>query len=251
MIKVLKSPQEMLEWRKSAKGSVGFVPTMGALHDGHASLLTRARGENENLVLSIFVNPTQFNNPDDLKTYPKTWEQDLALAQRLGVNAIFYPQFEDMYPDKYLYKISESSFSNELDGAHRPGHFDGVLTIVHKLLSLVQPQRAYFGEKDYQQLKLIQGMVQAFFLPVSIVPVPTMREDSGLAMSSRNLLLTEENRIKAPLIYKTITTAISANEAQKILSDAGFKVDYVVDKDGRRYVAAFAGDVRLIDNVEI
>lgn len=251
MIKVLKSPEEMLEWRKMAKGSIGFVPTMGALHDGHASLLTRARGENENLVLSIFVNPTQFNNPDDLKSYPKTWDQDLALAQRLGVNVIFYPQFTDMYPDNYLYKISESSFSNELDGTHRPGHFDGVLTIVHKLFNLVQPQRAYFGEKDYQQLKLIEGMVKAFFMPITIVPVPTLREDSGLAMSSRNLLLTEENKAKAPLIYKTITTAKSSDEAHRILSDAGFKVDYVIDREGRRYVAAFAGNVRLIDNVEI
>lgn len=251
MIKVLKTPQEMLEWRKSAKGSVGFVPTMGALHDGHGSLLTRARGENENVVLSIFVNPTQFNNSEDLKSYPKTWDQDLAVAQRLGVNVIFYPEFKDMYPDEYLYKISESSFSNELDGAHRPGHFDGVLTIVNKLFNLVQPQRAYFGEKDHQQLKLIEGMVKAFFLPITIVPVPTLREDSGLAMSSRNLLLSEENRLKAPLIYKTITTAKTAEEARKVLSDAGFNVDYVVDKNGRRYVAAFAGKVRLIDNVEI
>lgn len=251
MIKVLKSPEEMFEWRKSAKGSVGFVPTMGALHDGHASLLTKARGENENLVLSIFVNPTQFNNPDDLKSYPKTWEHDLALAQRLGVDVVFYPQFVDMYPDNYLYKISESSFSNELDGAHRPGHFDGVLTVVNKLFNLIQPQRAYFGEKDYQQLTLIKGMAKAFFMPITIVPVPTLREESGLAMSSRNLLLTEENKVKAPLIYKTITTAKSPEEARRLLTDAGFKVDYVVDREGRRFVAAFAGSVRLIDNVEI
>ncbi|XGC80558.1 pantoate--beta-alanine ligase [Bdellovibrio bacteriovorus] len=251
MTTVLKSPQEFKSWRKNIKGSVGFVPTMGALHAGHEELLKRARKENDIVVLSIFVNPTQFNDPNDLQKYPKTWEQDLAMAERNGVEAIFYPQYDEMYPDKYRYKVSENDYSNLLDGQHRPGHFDGVLSVVMKLFNVVAPTRAYFGEKDYQQMTLIKGMVESFFMDLEVVPVPTVREKDGLAMSSRNTRLTPQQRDLAPAIYKTLIESKSAGEAALKLENLGFVVDYVTDIGKRRFAAAKLGDVRLIDNVEI
>ncbi|WP_413576085.1 pantoate--beta-alanine ligase [Bdellovibrio sp. HCB290] len=251
MIQVLRTPAEFKAWRKNQKGSVGFVPTMGALHSGHEELMKNARRENDVVVLSIFVNPTQFNDPKDFEKYPLTWDQDLAVAEHNKVDAIFYPRYPDMYPDEYRYKVSENSYSKLLDGAHRPGHFDGVLSVVMKLFNIVSPDKAYFGEKDFQQLSLIKGMAEAFFMNVQIVPVATVRENDGLAKSSRNLLLTKEDREKAPLIYKTITTAKSAEEASRVLNSAGFDVDYVTDVEGRRFVAARLGAVRLIDNVQI
>ncbi|MBV2169569.1 MAG: pantoate--beta-alanine ligase [Bdellovibrio sp.] len=251
MSEVLHSPAEAQAWRHSKKGSVGFVPTMGALHAGHEELLRRARKENDFVVLSIFVNPTQFNDPTDLEKYPKTWEQDLEMAKRNGVDAILFPQYKDMYPDEYRYKVSENEYSKLLDGAHRPGHFDGVLSVVMKLFNIVSPTKAYFGEKDFQQMTLIQGMVQAFFMNLEIVPVPTVREKDGLAMSSRNTRLSKEQRALAPAIYKAITESASAEEATTKLSSQGFVVDYVTDIGHRRFVAAKLGEVRLIDNVQI
>lgn len=176
-VQVFKTVRELQRWRAGlvnatnsvAKDvvvkdvSVGFVPTMGALHFGHETLLRRAKSENDIVVLSIYVNPTQFNDKKDFEKYPVTWEQDLAVAQRAGVDAIFFPEYTEMYPDQYKYKITENDFSRQLCGAHRQGHFDGVLSVVMKLFQIVNPYRAYFGEKDYQQLRLIQGMVQAFF----------------------------------------------------------------------------------------
>ncbi len=267
-ILVLKSVSEFIQWRQSLnnkksvnenselKNKIGFVPTMGALHFGHETLLKQARAENDWVVLSIFVNPTQFNDKKDLEKYPKTWDQDLAVAQRAQVDAIFFPTFEDMYPDNYKYKISETDFSNQLCGAHRPGHFDGVLSVVMKLFQIVQPTKAYFGEKDYQQLQLIRGMVKAFFLPLEIVPVPTVRETDGLAMSSRNVRLTSSQRQLAPWIYKIISNEKDISIARQKLQDLGFKVDYLQDfvfegNEKRRFVAAFLGDVRLIDNTVV
>lgn len=251
MSSVLNSPQEMKSWRRAKNGTVGFVPTMGALHSGHEELLKRARIENDFVILSIFVNPTQFNDPNDFAKYPKTWEQDCAMAQRNGVDAIFLPRYAEMYPDNYRYKVSENDYSRILDGAHRPGHFDGVLSVVMKLFNLTVPHRAYFGEKDFQQMTLIKGMVESFFMNLEIVPVPTVREHDGLAMSSRNTRLSAQERNQAPLIYKAISESKSAKEATEILTAQGFKVDYVTDIENRRYVAAFLGEVRLIDNVEI
>jgi pantoate--beta-alanine ligase len=248
---ILETPQAMKEWRLKQKVSVGFVPTMGALHEGHEELLKRAKKDNDLVVLSIFVNPTQFNDASDLAKYPKTWDQDLAMAERNGVTAIFYPKYADMYPDNYRYKMTEHEYSLQLDGAHRPGHFDGVLSVVMKLFNLVSPDRAYFGEKDFQQMTLIQGMVESFFMNLKIVPVATVREKDGLAMSSRNTRLTPEQRQKAPAIYKAITQSKSAAEAASALNEQGFVVDYVTDIGKRRYVAAKLGEVRLIDNVEI
>ncbi len=248
---VLKSIAEYDAFRKNVKGTVGFVPTMGALHAGHASLLKQSAQENDSTVLSIFVNPTQFNDAKDLEKYPRTFEADWAIAAECGVSAIFYPDYKEMYPDNYRYVITENSFSQILCGASRPGHFDGVLSVVMKLLNIIKPQKAYFGEKDFQQLRLIEDMTTAFFMPLEIRRGSTLREASGLAMSSRNTRLSQEGRNKAALIYKTITTAKSAHDAQNILNEAGFQVDYLEDIDGRRFVAAFLEGVRLIDNVTI
>jgi pantoate--beta-alanine ligase len=252
MTRVIRSPQELKQWRRDQAGmTVGFVPTMGALHAGHESLLKRCREETELCVLSIFVNPTQFNDPKDFEKYPATWDQDLAIAEKNGVDVVFYPRPEEMYPDGYHYKVIEDDFAKVLCGAARPGHFDGVLSVVMKLFNIVAPTKAYFGEKDFQQLTLIQGMVRAFFMDLIIVPVATMRESDGLAMSSRNVRLTPEQRTQAPAIYKTLKGAKSAAEAATQLTEQGFKVDYVMDLKGRRFAAAFLGDVRLIDNVQI
>ncbi|ASD62367.1 pantoate--beta-alanine ligase [Bdellovibrio bacteriovorus] len=251
MTQVLRSPSEFQAWRRKQSGTVGFVPTMGALHTGHEELIKQARKNNDLVVLSIFVNPTQFNDPKDLEKYPQTWDQDLAMAEKNNVDAIFFPRYPEMYPDNYRYKVSENEYSTLLDGAHRPGHFDGVLSVVMKLFNVVRPTKAYFGEKDFQQLTLIQGMVESFFMDLEIVPVPTVREEDGLAKSSRNLRLTPEERKKAPAIFKAITKSKTAAEAAASLSAQGFIVDYVTDVGNRRFVAAKLGEVRLIDNVQI
>ncbi|MGZ3768226.1 MAG: pantoate--beta-alanine ligase [Bdellovibrio sp.] len=251
MIKVLRSPAEFKIWRSAISGTVGFVPTMGALHAGHEELLKKARKENDVAVLSIFVNPTQFNDATDLEKYPQTWEKDLEMAQRNSVDAIFYPRYHEMYPDNYRYKTTENEYSKLLDGAHRPGHFDGVLSVVMKLFNIVKPTKAYFGEKDFQQLTLIKGMVESYFMDLEVVPVPTVREKDGLAMSSRNTRLAPEERQKAPAIYAAIKECKTATEASEKLNSQGFKVDYVTDIGNRRFVAAKLGEVRLIDNVEI
>lgn len=251
MTQVLRSPSEFQVWRRKQSGTVGFVPTMGALHTGHEELIKQARQNNDLVVLSIFVNPTQFNDPKDLEKYPQTWDQDLAMAERNQVDAIFFPRYPEMYPDNYRYKVSENDYSNLLDGAHRPGHFDGVLSVVMKLFNIVRPTRAYFGEKDFQQLTLIQGMVASFFMDLEIVPVSTVREEDGLAKSSRNLRLSPAEREKAPAIYQAITKSKTAAEAAASLSAQGFIVDYVTDVGNRRFVAAKLGEVRLIDNVQI
>lgn len=249
---VINSTEELRQWRKDL-GSlhVGFVPTMGALHQGHASLLKHSRRENEVSVLSIYVNPTQFNNSEDLSKYPKTWDQDCTLAAENEVDLIFAPRYEDIYFDNYRYKIQETEESHLLCGAHRPGHFDGVLTIVMKLFQLVKPHRAYFGEKDFQQLRLIEGMVKSFFMDIEIVPVKTLREQDGLAMSSRNLRLSDEERKKAAAIYANLKSALEIKEIKNNLAGQGMSVDYIEDHWNRRFVAAHVGSVRLIDNLEL
>jgi pantoate--beta-alanine ligase len=250
-LKVFNSILEFQHFRKTLSGSVGFVPTMGALHNGHASLMKKSSNENDFSVLSIYVNPTQFNNPTDLEKYPKTYEEDLKLAAECGINAVVSPQYSEIYEDNYRYKLTESKFSQILCGANRPGHFDGVLTIVMKLFNIVQPTKAYFGEKDFQQLKLIEDMVKSFFMPVDVVRCKTLREESGLAMSSRNKRLSPDGLKKAALIFKTITLENSVDDVKNTLIKNDFKIDYVADIDGRRFIAAILEDVRLIDNVEI
>ena len=256
-MKIFESISAYREWRKSLPKdqTVGFVPTMGALHDGHASLLRASKKENTLTVLSIFVNPTQFNQKEDFEKYPKTWEQDLQIAEQAGVDVILSPANpSELYPDEYKYQITEKEFSKELCGEFRPGHFDGVLSVVMKLFQVVKPARAYFGEKDFQQLSLIQGMADAYFLDLEVVPCPTMREDSGLAMSSRNLRLTPEEKELAPKLYQVMTSAEDLDDAKSVLNRLGFEVEYLVDKKTpfgmRRFVAAWLGKVRLIDNVK-
>lgn len=251
MIPVLTSIKQLQDFRQNLKGTVGFVPTMGALHEGHVALLRQARAQCDHVILSIFVNPTQFNNPNDLDNYPRTFEADQAIAEREGAHGIFFPTFNDLYPDHYLYEVQEKKWSQLFCGAHRPGHFNGVLTVVLKLFNLVQPDFAFFGEKDYQQLRLIQDMVTAFFLKVKIVPIPTLRETDGLAMSSRNVRLTPEERQKAPLFYHHLKNSSTAEAARLQLEELGFKVDYIEDWEDRRLGALHLGAVRLIDNVKI
>ena len=235
--------------------SIGFVPTMGALHEGHTSLMKRAARENSVAVASIFVNPTQFNDPKDLEKYPRTLDADLKTLEAAGISAVFLPTPSTMYPDSYRYKMIETEFSMQLCGAHRPGHFDGVLSVVLKLLLLTQAKRAYFGEKDFQQLILIQGLAQAYFLGAEIVPGAIVRESDGLAMSSRNVRLSSEGRKRAPLIYKTIRSVADPELAKKELSKQGFELDYLEDRPelggGRRLVAAFIEGIRLIDNIPL
>ena len=239
--------------RRELEGRVGFVPTMGALHRGHASLIERSVAECDVTVLSIYLNPTQFNNPDDLEHYPRTLEADLAMARELGVDVVITPTFDALYPDGYRYRVDEGEFSRQLCGAHRPGHFTGVLTVVMKLLNLVRPDRAYFGEKDYQQFELIRGMAEAFFLDTEIVPCRTVREADGLALSSRNALLEPEGRRLAPRFHCLLRMPESDAVVRQRLARAGFEVDYVETLHGRRFGAVTVRgrkrDVRLIDNV--
>lgn len=230
--------------------SIGFVPTMGALHEGHAALLRRARAENDRVVLSVFVNPTQFNDPNDLAKYPRTLEADVALSAPY-TDAVIAPTPEVFYPDNYRYRVTENDLSRRWEGSHRPGHFDGVLTIVLKLFNVVQPTRAYFGEKDWQQLQLVRGMVDALFLPLEIVPCATVREPDGLAMSSRNRRLSPAARAKAPEFARALRESSDPSVAVARLRSAGFEVDYVEDAEGVRLGAVHLDGVRLIDNVRV
>lgn len=251
-MKLINSPFEMKQWRRTVNQSIGFVPTMGALHAGHEELLKKSRNENEISVLSIFVNPTQFNDPKDFEKYPLTWDADLEMAKKNDVDVLFAPNKSLMYPDDYHFKLIENDFSLSLCGKDRPGHFDGVLSIVMKLFQIVEPTKSYFGEKDYQQFQLVKDMTKAFFMNVEVLPVAIIREKSGLAISSRNVRLSEKDRLEiAPIIYKTISESKSAVEAKTQLQVYGFKVDYVEDWNSRRFVAVHLNDVRLIDNVPI
>jgi pantoate--beta-alanine ligase len=249
---VWTSTKEWLERRSVLEGrSIGFVPTMGALHPGHAALVERCRRENELAVVSIFVNPSQFNDPKDLDRYPRTLDEDLLLLERLGTDHVLVPSAGDVYPNGYRFHLEPDPGLQVLEGAHRPGFLQGVMTVVLKLLNLVRPDRAYFGEKDYQQLMVVTEMAREFFLPTTIVPCATVREDSGLAMSSRNRLLSPEARGQAAHIFRALTGAADPAEVRAMLEERGFVVDYVEERWGRRLAAAFLDGVRLIDNVSL
>jgi pantoate--beta-alanine ligase len=224
---------------------------MGALHRGHFSLIEHSIAEQQQTLVSIFVNPTQFNDPNDCAKYPNTLEADLGDCERAGVSAVFLPDFVQMYPDDYRYKVTEREQSLVLEGQHRPGHFDGVLTIVLKLLLLARAQAAYFGEKDWQQLRLVEGLVEAFFLETRIRRVATMRETDGLAMSSRNVRLGGEARGLAPLFHRALREAVDCEAARRTLETAGFTVEYIEEWEGRRLGAVLLDGVRLIDNVAV
>ncbi|MCP4658073.1 MAG: pantoate--beta-alanine ligase [bacterium] len=242
-------------WRHERAGladrSLGFVPTMGALHDGHASLVERSVRENDVTVVSVFVNPAQFDQPDDLAHYPRTLDADRRLAEKLGVDYLLCPRGREIYPDGYAYKVVESPFSRQLCGAHRAGHFDGVLTVVLKLLNLTRPQRAYFGEKDFQQFELVRGMVDAFLLEVEIIACPTVREPDGLAASSRNRHLKPPERELAREFPRLLSSPGRPEDIVRQLEARGFVVDYVDELRGRRFGAVRLGEVRLIDNVAL
>ncbi|OQY36265.1 MAG: pantoate--beta-alanine ligase [Spirochaetaceae bacterium 4572_7] len=250
IIKSINEWQEIYAANIKDKKSLGFVATMGALHIGHISLIQRSLKENDLTICSIFINPTQFNNPDDLSNYPTTIEGDIKLLESVGCNFLFLPTQEIIYPDGYNYILTEKTLSSRFCGAHRPGHFDGVLTVVLKLLNIIQCDNAYFGEKDWQQYKLIKGMARALFLNCNIIPCTLIREDDGLAFSSRNKNLSPKNREIAPYLYKIISSDTTIESMKKELTALGFAVDYIEEMDNRLLAAASLGKVRLIDNVK-
>jgi len=251
----MKTFEDMSDWRAARaaldSATLGFVPTMGALHAGHRSLVEASVADNSLTVVSVYVNATQFDRASDLAAYPVDTAGDLALLRKWGAGVVLLPRYEEIYADDYRYRVSESELSSKFCGAHRPGHFDGVLTVVLRLLNLVRPDRAYFGEKDWQQLELVRGMVDAFFMNVAIVACPTVREADGLALSSRNRRLSAPERDRAPALYRALVDSPAAGVAADTLRREGFNVDYVEDFQGRRLAAARLGGIRLIDNVAL
>ncbi len=229
--------------------SIGFVPTMGNLHIGHNSLFQKSEEDNDITVTSLFVNPTQFNQKEDFDTYPRTLEEDLGILESLNLDYCILPTEASMYPDNYRYRVEENDLSRVMEGVHRPGHFTGVLTIVLKLLNLVRPDNIYFGEKDYQQYRLIKGMAEAYFFHTKVVACPTIRETSGLALSSRNNRLKPDERVTADLYARIFHQKNkTCAEIQSELENAGITVEYIEEQEGRRFIVVVIGGVRLIDN---
>lgn len=241
---------EWITFRKSLplEQSLGFVPTMGNLHAGHLSLYAQARQENDLTLASIFVNPTQFNRTDDFSNYPRTLKADLHLLEQTGVHYCLLPTEQEIYSDSYCYQLQETELCQLMEGKYRPNHFTGVLTIVMKLLNLAKPQRAYFGEKDYQQYLLIRGMVKAFFMDIEIKVCPTIREASGLACSSRNNRLDANQRSKAELFAHLFHQDKSSQQLIEELEQAGIPIEYLEEYANRRFAAVTIDDIRLIDN---
>ena len=280
-MKVIRTVNELKAWSADVRSqglSLGFVPTMGALHAGHMSLVTRARSENDRVAVSVFVNPTQFNNPTDLATYPRTEEADLALLESAGVDVAFVPTVEEMYPEPDTRVFDLGPVAEVMEGAMRPGHFNGVAQVVSRLFEMVQPTRAYFGEKDFQQIAVIRRMVEleGGFGGLEIVDVPIKREDDGLAMSSRNVRLTPEMRQAAPAIRRALLNAAAQPRThspaevidltvKEINAVSGLETEYFQIVDGHTCqpvtrweetdmpvgcITVYAGDVRLIDNIK-
>lgn len=267
--------EKYLEGRPGSE--TGFVPTMGALHEGHMSLMVRARGENDTVVTSVFVNPTQFNDPEDLRRYPRTPERDLQMLGRAGVDLVFMPSVEEIYPEPDTRVFDLGALDRVMEGATRPGHFNGVAQVVSRLFDMVQPGRAYFGEKDFQQVAVIRRMVELLGLPVQIVTCPTVREEDGLAMSSRNALLDGPHRKAAPGIYAALCAGVDMMEkggstptqvekfvtdtvnAEPLLRVIYFEIvnaatmqkaaDWEEKPGVQGCIAVQAGSVRLIDNI--
>lgn len=265
--------QRWLNSRREAGERVGFAPTMGALHQGHLDLIRLAKNDNTLAVASIFVNPTQFNDPKDLEKYPRMPEKDIPLLISAGCDVLFMPTVEDVYPPGVELRVNLDfgQLDAVMEGVFRPGHFLGMATVVNRLLNIVQPHRLYMGQKDYQQLSIVRDMLRQLNSPVELVMCPTRREPDGLAMSSRNMRLTPEMRAVAPVIYQTLqwagatfngsNAATVGAEAMQKLAAAGLKPEYFDLVDGITLlpatpesrmvvacVAAWAGDVRLIDN---
>ena len=259
------------------KEGVGFVPTMGALHAGHRSLVERARRENDTVVVSVFVNPTQFNDKNDLKNYPRTPEADCAILEAAGADIVFMPTVEDIYPEPDTREFDFGLVDKVMEGATRPGHFNGVAQVVSRLFDIVKPQRAYFGEKDFQQIAVIKAMVEQLSIDIDIVECPIVRAEDGLALSSRNELLTADHRKAAPHIYATIKQCAEKMETmtpaeltewvvKTIDSNPLLKTIYFEAVDARTMqrveswseservqgcCAVQAGEIRLIDNIKI
>jgi len=245
-METIKSFKELKKARESVKGAVAFVPTMGALHAGHIKLVDEAYKYAPNVIVSIFVNPTQFGAGEDLDKYPRTLEADA--TKLAGFNGIIYaPTADDIYPNGQGITVKAGKAAKGLCGEFRPGHFDGVATVVSKLFDQVQPDFALFGEKDFQQLMVIKEMN---YPDVEIIGVPTLREADGLAMSSRNIYLSAEERKLAPLIYNELQTK-NPELATRNLEAAGFKIQYLEQRWGRLLVAAYLGNTRLIDNIAL
>jgi len=272
-MKILQTPQKAQEYRNNLKGSVGFVPTMGALHKGHLELIKKARKENDYVIVSIFVNPTQFLPGEDLDKYPRKLQSDLEICKRAGVDAVFTPTSDNMYfEDEILIKAPKIK-GYILEGFFRPGHFDGVLQIVNKLFNITKPTRAYFGKKDAQQLYLINQMVKNFFFDIEIVPVDTVREKDGLALSSRNVYLLPEERKRALSISKALKRAAKLSSKTDNIEEIKKEMLEILDVDKLQYIAfvdrdfnyiekiipgntiiliaAYVGNTRLIDNIWI
>ena len=278
-MKILHTAAELSDHFAGAE-RVAFVPTMGNLHDGHLSLCRIARQHGDAVVTSIFVNRLQFGPNEDFDRYPRTMEADRTGLEREGVDVLFAPMEQEMYPTPQVYRVQPPPLANELEGAFRPGFFDGVCTVVLKLFNLVQPDVAVFGKKDRQQLKIVRGMVQQFNMPIQIVPAETIRADDGLALSSRNNYLTPAERAEAPSLYRVlrgIADAIAAGRTDYAnlqsagrmeLAQRGWKVDYIAVRHGLGLRiphpegfdhpnllvvlgAATLGATRLIDNVDV
>ncbi|MBV8659206.1 MAG: pantoate--beta-alanine ligase [Burkholderiales bacterium] len=257
-MQIFHTISELRQWRKTA-GFVAFVPTMGNLHEGHLSLCAAAKARGGKVVVSIFVNPLQFGQGEDYMTYPRTFEADCEKLVAAGVDVLFHPTVEQLYPRvEQQYKVEPPAIQDELCGHFRPGHFRGVATVVTKLFNIVQPDAAMFGKKDYQQLKVIEGMVADLDMPIEIVPVDTGRAADGLALSSRNGFLTPEERHEAARLYRNlaaIKNALIAGEqdfvkltetARADLENHGWRVDYVEIRDQARLEHARAGDKRMV-----
>ena len=259
------------------RSGIGFVPTMGALHAGHRSLVERARRECATVVVSVFVNPTQFNDKTDTKNYPRTPEADLRLLEEVGADYVFMPSVEEVYPEPDTRTFDFGMIDKVMEGATRPGHFNGVAQVVSRLFDLVKPAKAYFGEKDFQQIAVIREMVRQLRIPVEIIPCPIVRGEDGLALSSRNTLLDTDHRTAAPYIYKVLKAAVEKSHqttpdqlaawvTAQVESNPLLKVIYfqVVDAATMQQVrtweespviqgciAVQAGDIRLIDNIKL
>jgi pantoate--beta-alanine ligase len=263
-----------LSSQKTSNKSIGFVPTMGALHAGHLTLIKASKQQNDLTVCSIFVNPTQFNNTTDLAKYPKTIEQDTHALRSVGCEVLFCPSKEDIYPHPPVIRLSFGDLEHIMEGKFRPGHFSGVAQIVAKLLHIVEPDHAYFGQKDFQQLKIVETLVSELNFNVSIKSIPTQREHDGLAMSSRNMRLNQSQREQALIFYKSLLLAkkrlgegVSFNKIQEEVSvffesQPGVKLEYLeiadvanltskprVTADAVLLIAGYVGEVRLIDNL--
>lgn len=274
-----KALQDFIERQKEMGLKIGFAPTMGALHRGHISLYEQAQKENDLVISSVFVNPTQFNNQADLEKYPRDTNRDIKILENSGVvDAVYLPEINDIYPEGLKSKTYDfDGLENEMEGKFRPGHFDGVGTVVEELLRQVKPDNAYFGEKDYQQLAIIEKLVTLLKLPVKIHGVPIFREESGLAMSSRNARLSEDEKKASKVLHETlikvnewfriITVAEINDRVKEIFDDQrGMVLEYFEiademtlketdffyrDKNYRAFIVVFVGDIRLIDNMHL